>query len=112
MKKCIVFLFIFVCTAAYTNAQDAPSYFSFNLTPGVNIPVGRDTDFYSIGGGLVLTGEYRFPSLPLLYVSGNVGYDVQQVEFDTSLSIVSFGAGGGQSDFLCSKMDVSVNREL
>ncbi len=96
MKIIIFLLFILLLTATLLYAERSdPSYFSLNITPGLNFPIGADTDIFNLGGGVELSGEYRLPSRPLFFFSGNIGYNLQPVVFETSLSVLSFGAGAG-----------------
>jgi len=96
MKKIILFLFISVFFPLCMFAQNSqPSYFSLNLTPGLNFPVGSDKDYFNLGGGVGVSGEYRLPAKPVFYLSGGIGYSFIPVTFETSLSVVSFGAGAG-----------------
>ncbi len=97
MKKSmvlLVFIFIFAGINVYAE-YSTPSYFSLNLTPGLSVPIGKDADFYSLGGGAGLSGEYRLRSRQLFYLSGSLSYGLMPVTFETSLSVLSFGAGAG-----------------
>jgi hypothetical protein len=85
-----------------------PSLWSFHLSPGVTFPVGGDTEYFNTGVGAGLAAEYKIPPAPLFYLSGNAGYTYIPVTFDTSLSVLPFGVGGGISLGLGERIDVKV----
>lgn len=107
-KKVLVFILLFSCIAVISFAQSndndsyqgktgdsKSSYLSFHLTPGLVVPIGEDKDFFNMGGGAGISGEYKFRSMPLFFISGNAGYYFMPVTFETSMSVISFGVGGG-----------------
>jgi hypothetical protein len=107
-KKASLFLFAFlsVTMIGFSQSDEGGSYrikseqgtlsfLSFHLTPGLNLPMGEDSDFFNIGGGVGIAGEYRLRQAPLFFISGNIDYNFMPVNFETSMSVVSFGAGGG-----------------
>jgi TPR repeat protein len=121
MKKYICVLvpvFIFVSILGFSQ-QDGdsyeirggaqrPSFWSFHITPSVLFPIGADTEFFNTGGGAGLSAEYKLPSVPLLYLSGNLGYNYIPVTFETSMSILPIGAGVGISLDLGERVDFKV----
>jgi tetratricopeptide (TPR) repeat protein len=98
MKKCLVIALFLVAASSAAFAQSfQPSGWALNLTPEGLLPVGQSSDLFKFGLGVGLSGEYRFAKRPLFFVSGNLGYSRPPVEAETSLNLVSFGAGGGVS---------------
>ncbi len=97
MKRSITLLiFIFMFASVYVcSGYSTPLYFSLNLTPGLSVPIGKDADFFNLGGSVGISGEYRIPSRPLFYISGSLGYALMPVAFETSLPALSVGTGAG-----------------
>jgi hypothetical protein len=121
MKKRIflsIALIFCACSLGFSQNRDVsyevrggaqrPSYWSFHLTPGVTFPLGGDAEYYNMGGGAGLAAEYRIPPFPRFFVSGNLGYTFIPVTFETSMSVLPFGAGGGASFPLGEKIDLKV----
>lgn len=75
-------------------AYKKPIVLTLQLTPGLQIPFGSDTDLYKLGAGADITGELRLPSLPLTFSLGG-GYQLSPTQSDVSLSMVTAGAGVG-----------------
>ena len=97
-KKCLIIALFLVAATSMSFAQSfQPSGWALNLTPEGLIPVGQSSDLFKFGLGADLSGEYRFAKQPLFFVSGNLGYSRPPVEAETSLNLISFGAGGGIS---------------
>jgi tetratricopeptide (TPR) repeat protein len=72
------------------------SLLSFGAAPFLSIPLGADAAVFSVGGGSDLLVTYRLPAIPLLFVSGQLGYGfVPSLAPGTSLSTVSLGAAAG-----------------
>ena len=121
MKKC-VFLFtvliLFISVSGFAQQGGGsyeirgggqfPSFWSFHLTPGVMFPVGGDGEYFNMGGGAALTAQYRLPSAPLFFLSGDLGYNYIPVTFETSMSVLPFGAGGGVSFGFGTRIDLKV----
>lgn len=102
MKKrgILVALFlVLVCVmldAQSPSASQVPaSLLSFTVTPNFSIPLGADTALYRFGGGANLSGEYRLPFLPLLFLGGNLGYSFVPLQAVTSLSLLEAGLEAG-----------------
>ncbi|RKX72954.1 MAG: hypothetical protein DRP87_19760 [Spirochaetes bacterium] len=71
---------------------------SFQVTPGVNLPMGASTrEMFTIGGGAELVGAYSMPFLPILFVRGSVGYSLLPTMAQKNLSMITFGGGVGIS---------------
>ncbi|MCK4925647.1 MAG: hypothetical protein KAS61_11770, partial [Spirochaetes bacterium] len=75
LKKCLI-IALFFMVASFTLFAEAfqPAGFSLNLTPEALMPVGQNSDLYTLGFGVGLSAEYRFKKKPLFFLSGNVGY--------------------------------------
>lgn len=73
-----------------------PALFSLQLTPGIDIPLGESASVFGLGAGLALGMQYRLPFLPLLYVSGGLGYSYDTANgVPRSVSVFSGSLGGG-----------------
>lgn len=59
--------------------------------------MGRDTDYFKVGGVVGFSGRLKLPPLPLIYFSADLGYSLAPLEVETSLNLLSFGAGAGIS---------------
>ena len=72
---------------------------TLRLSPGAVIPLGPEMvdggSIFTIGAGAALTGEYSFPFAPWLYAQGVIDYSLLPTAANTSLSLVSIGAGAG-----------------
>jgi hypothetical protein len=80
----------------YSPPTQAPALFSLQLAPGVDIPLGASSQVFGVGGGVRFEAEYRLPSLPLVYVSGGLGYDYDAANFiPQSVSVASASLGSG-----------------
>ena len=98
-KKCLIIVFAFMVASLPLFAEAfQPAGFSLNLTPEALMPIGQNSDLYTFGFGVGLSAEYRFKKKPLLFISGNVGYNQPPIDNEaSSLMLASFGAGGGIS---------------
>jgi transglutaminase-like putative cysteine protease len=78
--RCAVILVL--CAVAAFGQKNEPSrssadsLFVLQLTPGLTIPVGRDVDAFSLGGGASLLAQLVIPSLPFLAIEGGAGYSL------------------------------------
>jgi len=77
-------------------AYKKPIVATLQLTPGIQFPLGSDSELYKLGAGADITGELRLPSLPLNFSLG-VGYQLSPTQADVSLSMITAGAGVGTS---------------
>ena len=88
-------------SAAVTKVDSQPaqslSLLSLQLAPGLEIPVGASSQTFGMGGGMRLGAEYRLPFLPLIYFSGDLGYDYDTATggVPLSVSVTSLSLGGG-----------------
>ena len=96
MKKKVLCICLLLLISFFPALSEEPaSMFSLRLTPGLNIPLGRDTDLVRLGGGGFVSGEMRMPFLPVLYAGVDIGYNYLPLYTDTNLSLLAFGAGTG-----------------
>jgi tetratricopeptide (TPR) repeat protein len=84
----------------YPQATDTPSprsAFSLELDSGLQIPIGRDSDIFTLGPDFDLSAQYSLKLLPRLSLDliGDVGYILAPIRIDNSVSIVRFGVGIG-----------------
>jgi hypothetical protein len=81
----------------YLSAAIRGFCFSLSLAPGISIPLGEDSEIFTLGGGTNIAARLDFPLLSKLDINAifGLGYDFTPVKADTSLSTLSIGAGGG-----------------
>ena len=90
--------------------NNKPSNLSIKLAPRVNLPIGDNSkDYYNIGGGISLSGEYKFPSKSFFHLNGELDYNFIPLKAETSLSLISFGVGGGLSYQIIPKLNLGGN---
>jgi tetratricopeptide (TPR) repeat protein len=71
------------------------------VTPGADIPFGPrlpdGRQYFLVGGGAGLTGEYAIPSIPFLSARGQFDLDILPINSATqsSLTLISLSAGAG-----------------
>ena len=106
LSACALAAWFAPLASALTQPSASPPWF-VKVTPGVNLPVGDDTSFFTLGGGSRLEMGYRFPQLPWLRLVGHAGYDLLPVTFATSLSLLSFGLGTDLTLSLTPRFDIS-----
>ena len=69
--------------------NNKPSNLSIKLAPRVNLPIGDNSkQYYKTGGGISLSGEYKFPSKPIFYLNGELDYNFIPINAETSLSLI------------------------
>ena len=95
LKRSFLSILLFLSFMTFVFGGEPFRPWSVGVSPGGRFPLGEDAGFFSIGGGGEVDVAFRFPGLPLLKVQGAMGYSVLPVEMDTSISILSWGAGGG-----------------
>jgi transglutaminase-like putative cysteine protease len=87
MKKNIfVFIIAAACLLAggpVLQAQEAePGIFSLHFIPGITLPLGRDVESFTLGGGASLIARLAIPGISFLYIEAGAGFSV------TPLSLV------------------------
>ena len=101
MKVPFVFVLAVLCTLhtapfGFGQSQRAPTpLLSFGVTPSFSIPVGRDTQLFTYGGGANVDAEYRLPFLPLVYVGGTAGFSYVPLKAVSSISLAYGGVSAG-----------------
>jgi tetratricopeptide (TPR) repeat protein len=83
------------------------SRLSFGLTPGLSIPVGYNADLFGLGGDALLEARYRLPSLPILFVNGQIGYGFSPITSAESLSLLTGEVGVGAVYEVIPKLSIS-----
>jgi len=71
--------------------------------------MGESTEYYNFGGGINLSIEYRFPSMSIFNLHGELGYDIIPLKPGSSLSLVLLGGGGGISYEIVPKLTLKGN---
>ena len=66
-------------------------------TPAVIIPLGDSSNFFNVGGGGTIAGEYRLPFMPQLLARGELEYAYSPIPARQSVSFTSAGLGMGYS---------------
>jgi hypothetical protein len=95
MKKSSLILVVLILLSGSWAFSQEPGTFSIHVSPCANIPFGKSSDLYKIGVGSDLNAEYVIPGLPLVFVQAGLGYSLNPTLAETTLHLVSFGAGGG-----------------
>jgi hypothetical protein len=88
-RMCLVFgLLMSACVLSWT---DDP--LSLSLYPGGDLPIA--SEFFNLGGGIALGGEYRLPFAPFISPRIELGYAYWPIWTGGALNVLS--AGGGLS---------------
>lgn len=96
MKKALVIFFFLFLTITVLQSQEE-SGISFQINPGINIPIAESKESYTLGGGAEFAGVYSMPFAPWLFARGLIDYSLVPTLAEKSLSLLSFGAGIGVS---------------
>ena len=84
-----------------------------DVTPVVSLPLGESSEFFTIGGGMALSGGFGFGEGTLRLGTGvRVEYDYTPFKADDSLSIVLAEARGGLQISLSPRLSVSSSAGL
>jgi len=98
-RKVVVALLAAALCAGLAVAEEpgigGPPSVSLVFRPGVMLPLGEDTQYFTTGGGLSLGAALSLPSLPLLFFPLQGAYGIIPVDFNTALSVLSLGTGIG-----------------
>jgi transglutaminase-like putative cysteine protease len=78
-----------------TTLQLAP--FWITAAPVFTIPVGGSGQYFSLGGGGSVVGEYRLPFAPFLLARAGLEYGYSNIPAAQSISLASVAAGVGAS---------------
>ena len=91
----IVILLLFPVLAAVPQTKP----FTVMILPGAGLPLGGDRDFYTIGGGIDISGTYAFPFFPMLSAGTDLAYNwvpLKKAEAaEKRPGSLSFISGGG-----------------
>ena len=108
MSKNTIFVIIFVLISTFT-VQSQSKDINLSVTPGIEIPFGplssEGEKMYSFGGGAALSGEMSFSPGSVFFGTGLFDYSFVSTTADTSISIISLGAGAGISYNPASKLN-------
>ena len=89
-----------------TTGKSRPSSFSFLVNPGLEIPFGESSQYFSLGGSLELGGEYFFTAKPAWFASAGLGYQLAPIQAEKSVQLLSAGIGGGVSFEIVPRLSV------
>ncbi len=82
--------------AQATIPAKTPPLLSLHIAPGLNVPQGESSALFGAGGSIRFKAEYRLPFLPLIFVSGGLGYDyLKAIMIPLSVSVTSVSLGSG-----------------
>jgi tetratricopeptide (TPR) repeat protein len=84
-----------------------PTSFALLVSPGIEIPVGESSDYFSLGGSLDLTGTYTFTDKPAWFATAGLGYQLAPIQAEESAQLVSAGIGGGLSVDLMPRLSLT-----
>jgi hypothetical protein len=102
VRKIVLLLVMILATqgmqAQQPSSADAqhkrPLIATLRLTPGLQVPLGKDSEIYKLGVSADIAGELQLPSLPLTLNLG-AGYQLSPIQADISLSVITAGPGAG-----------------
>jgi tetratricopeptide (TPR) repeat protein len=97
MKKVILFFSLILFFAAALVQSQENRGLSFQINPGVNLPMAESKESYTLGGGAEFAGVYSMPFAPWLFAKGLIDYSLAPTLSEDSLSLISFGVGAGVS---------------
>ena len=105
MKKTYSFIFFMLFLILFSGYSQDPGAFSLNLTPGGIMPfpvtiLDVTDDYYTIGGGIGLKGEYIPTSMPFFITGGGIDYVLAPsneavANSETNFSLLSFSGKAG-----------------
>ena len=99
MKRILAVISVLAFGTALAYSQISED-FAIHIRPSADIPIGEKSGIlnedatYLMGGGVSVSGQYIFPSLPFLYVEANGAFGVHPSQAKT-LTLSSLGAGIG-----------------
>ena len=107
MKKAgsvvLVFIFIAFAVGAQTGPAEAGaagtslqfSPFWIQVAPSLTLPIGESASYFTMGGDMSVTGEYRLPFFPLALARAGFEYGYDPILARQSVSLTSFAVGAG-----------------
>ena len=83
--------------AAWADPQEQSSYFSLQLSPAVDIPLGGSAALFGPSGGGTFSAEFRMPFLPAVSLDAGLGYTFYSMlnAAAAQQSLSMFSASGG-----------------
>ncbi len=86
MRRAILPVIVLAAAVSAAWAQDK-STFSLELQPQLSLPIGRDVDVFTLGGGGTLFARYTPPTLPLLGIRAGGGFGIVPVSVAPGKSV-------------------------
>ncbi len=109
MKKAYSTLFFLIIFSPFLLFSQQPGKLSFQVTPGINLPLGASKDMFTIGGGGEIVVQYSMPFASVLFARGSLDYSLVPTLAENSLSLISFGAGAGISYDVIPKLNLAAS---
>jgi tetratricopeptide (TPR) repeat protein len=81
--------------AGVTTLQLSPFWVS--VAPSLNLPLGDSAQYFSLGGGGAVSGEYRLPFAPMLLARAGLEYGIAGIPAAQTVSLTSATVGAGVS---------------
>ncbi|MBN2509420.1 MAG: tetratricopeptide repeat protein [Spirochaetales bacterium] len=112
MKRSYLIPAILLLGMAAATAQISED-FAIHIRPSADIPIGSNSAVlhgdaaYLLGGGIQLSGQYIFPSLPFLYVEANGRFGLHPSQAQT-LTLTSVGGGLGSDLRVMDRLSLQV----
>lgn len=89
-------LFFLFSGFAAAQTSNGPPLWTLTATPEFSLPLGSDASYFGLGGGGGLAGSMRIPSLPIVYVGGDLSYTfLPTLASGTSITAIDLGAQAG-----------------
>ena len=94
MRKLLILvgMVVFISFSLYGQGG---SQLSFNVTPNVQYPFQTDPRYFTLGGGVDVSGEFQLPVVSFLGIHLNIGYSYLPIWTGDGTNLVSFGGGLG-----------------
>lgn len=110
MKKRVgILCTLLLILSVFSQAQNL-NKLSLSLTPNIIIPVSDSSDTFNIGGGAALKADYNLTFSNPLFARGYFDFSLIPVDqINSSMSIVSLGAGPGISYSPFSQLNIKLS---
>ena len=112
MSKNTIFIILFIFVLIL-NIQSQYKDIKLNVTPGIELPFGplssSGEKMYTLGGSAALTGDIPFSSNDLFFGTGMLDFSLISTTAETSISLVSLGAGAGVSYNPTTKLNLKLS---
>ncbi len=91
--KSVIITIFFIFAVPNLCFAEQEGVFLLNISPGVNVPFPvtvseKLDDYYTIGGGVSLTGEYILPAVPFFIAGGGLSYSIAPSNTDVTNSSI------------------------